>query len=70
MSTKYKADQLLDDIYTENTISCTKKGCKETDNTFNCDEYDTANYMFKKGWRRTENHCYCPQCAKKHLKQK
>lgn len=64
---KYNSDQLLEDIYTENTISCTK--CKETDNTFNCDEYDSAEHFFRIGWRRTENNCYCPKCASIKLKQ-
>lgn len=65
---KDKSDSLLDDIYTENTISCTK--CKEGDNTFNCDEYDSASHFYKIGWRRTERHCYCPKCSKKYLKNK
>jgi len=69
MSTRYRADQLLDDIYTENTISCTNKNCKETDNTFNCDEYDSAEHFFRIGWRRTEAHCYCPKCAKLKFKK-
>jgi len=48
------------------TIKCTK--CQETRTEW-LDEYDAVDYFFEKGWRATENHCYCPKCSKKYLKQ-
>ncbi len=65
---RYKADQLHEDILTIQEISCSK--CRERNDLMNIDDFDAADIFFKNGWRRTERHCYCPKCAKKHLKKK
>lgn len=60
-------DSLMDFSYTEVSIECTK--CRCADGTFNGDEADAAQEFYKNGWRTTNENCYCPQCAKKHLKK-
>lgn len=65
---KYKSEDLWDDLLTEHSITCSK--CNDTDNAFNIDDQVAVEYFFKQGWRRTPHNLYCPECAKKHLKQR
>jgi hypothetical protein len=63
---KYTADQLAEYSITETTVTCTK--CEKIVGDFEDDPDLFALNIFKKGWRATNNHCYCPTCAKKYLK--
>jgi len=68
MSKKYLAADLGEDIMTTCDIQCSKPNCKESASLHCIDEYGAADVFFENGWRRTENYCYCPKCAKKYLK--
>jgi hypothetical protein len=63
---KYLPEQLIEHCNTVTDIICTK--CRDTDMTY-ASEYVACDDFFDKGWRATENHTYCPNCAKKYLKQ-
>lgn len=65
MGVKSTADDLDGWYMVEATIECTK--CRAIDGTEN--DYDAAEEFYDGGWRATENHCYCPKCAKKYLKK-
>lgn len=62
---KYVAEQLYDSVQTTTDITCTK--CRKSDITCG-DEWIACDTFFSKGWRATPNNTYCPDCAKKHLK--
>jgi hypothetical protein len=47
-------------------ISCTK--CGKTIYEMDADDYQAIKEFIRKGWRATEKHCYCPECAEKHTK--
>jgi len=64
---KYSADQLYDSCMTSTEISCSK--CYGSNNVNGMDEWEAIEHFFGKGWRATTSHTYCPECAKKHLKQ-
>lgn len=64
---KYEAIDLLDYTDTVTEITCTS--CQTTDSS-SSDEYDAIEHWFEEGWRATETRSYCPDCAKKRLKQK
>lgn len=51
-------------IQVEVSIECTK--C-ETGGYLS--DFNSEEDAYKQGWRATENHCYCPKCAKKYLKK-
>lgn len=53
---------LSDFTQTEFHISCTNCNAEQATDG---DEDD----FYKKGWRATQQNCYCPKCAKKKLKQ-
>ena len=61
------SDDLLDEIVTESTITCSF--CKETQSLMFCDQYDAAERFFDDGWRMGTTKCYCPKCADKKLKK-
>jgi Zn finger protein HypA/HybF involved in hydrogenase expression len=65
--TKYNSYQLEGYCMEETTIECTK--CKKMSGV-QCDASYAMDNFFKEGWRATDNHCYCPKCAKKYLKLK
>lgn len=63
---KYTPTSLIGYVQIDITIKCTK--CDEEDNYMNVNTTSIDSF-FKKGWRATDKHCYCPACAKKyHLK--
>lgn len=68
MSSEEKEMEKLDGWIMEiSDISCNK--CNESDST--AFSGNAAEHFYSKGWRATENKCYCPKCAKKYLgKQK
>jgi len=43
--------------------------CSKCSTQDDADTYDPENTFYDYGWRATEKHCYCPDCAKKYLKQ-
>ena len=63
---KYLPEQLVEICVTSTDIICTKCRVVQTDYG---DEYTSSENFFDKGWRATENHTYCPTCAKRFLKQ-
>jgi len=65
---KKQLDALVEFCYTEVSIECTE--CRSADGEFNVDDVDAAKEFYKRGWRTTNENCYCPDCAKKHLKSK
>ncbi len=56
--------QLQEHIETVAKIMCTKCGAFEND----YDEEMLSEKCLKQGWKTTKNHCYCPDCANKFLK--
>ena len=65
-TTKYKWEDLLEEVVEETSIQCGNCGKKErkvVDSGYACEE------LFKEGWRVTKTKCYCPSCASKNLKQ-
>lgn len=62
---KYNPDQLEDFIHTVSHIRCTR--CAE-ENSIEGDYTDASEGFFTKGWRVTQSNAYCPNCAKKKIK--
>jgi len=68
MSNNYKEKQLVGlagYIETEISIHCTK--CDDASMLYNVIDADQEAYA--EGWRVTDNHCYCPNCAPVYLKK-
>jgi hypothetical protein len=61
-------DKLLDYVITVCDITCTK--CDYFSSLSMVDDYSAAERFSDDGWHATDNHVYCPQCAKKYLKKK
>lgn len=59
---------LVEFTETETNIRCSK--CHYIGAEYQSDDYDAAERFYKKGWRVGRQNCYCPKCAKKHLKHK
>lgn len=66
IKSRYSSEQLIDFCQEEVTLYCTN--CKESQTEHNVDSNWGSEIFFEKGWRGTENNCYCPKCAKKKLK--
>jgi len=62
---KYLPEQLIEYCDTTTEIFCSR--CRETGITQG-DESIASDDFYDRGWRATENHSYCPDCAKKYLK--
>ncbi len=65
---QHNVQNLWDSLLLTVEIFCTVRGCRQTQEIHNTDEYQAGEVFFKDGWRGTPNHTYCPKCAKKHLK--
>lgn len=66
---KYTADQLNQHIYEciQSSVDC--GNCQRSETLF-VESYLAQEDFFQKGWRATKNgNVYCPECAKKKLKQ-
>lgn len=57
------AQNLIDFIYTVQTIKCDECGREESFD--NCDEYDAAKILSKSGWKAMSSTCLCKKCFKK-----
>lgn len=62
---EYEPEDLIDFIELEASIECSK--CKKGDMVMYSDTGE--DYFFEAGWRATKDNVYCPECAKKKLKQ-
>lgn len=61
---KNKKKELLEGyVVIEAYIECTKCGKAES-----ISEIDPEGDAYAYGWRATKNHCYCPKCKRKYLK--
>lgn len=54
--------------YTEESVEITCTKCGHTAYEMGVSDYEAQVIFIRKGWRATKNHCYCPQCAEKHIK--
>ena len=65
---KYEPMDLWDSIEVECAINCSN--CQKRGVLHFVDDDEASHAFFKKGWRATKSkNVYCPECAKKKLKQ-
>lgn len=63
-----EAIDIVEYIETFHEVSCQGKKCKHGETGFG-DEFSFAGDLWKRGWRiSSKGTLYCPDCAKKHLK--
>lgn len=61
-------ERLMDNIHSEFSISCSS--CRKIGIERDTDDWYAAEALHAKGWRATNHgNIYCPDCAKKKLKQ-
>jgi hypothetical protein len=66
---KYEPFDLYDSIETECTITCSS--CGKQSSVRGAESDNATDFYFAEGWRATKSgNVYCPECAKKKLKQK
>lgn len=62
-----QVDKIVEAIVTGHYINC--NFCDNQLEICAVDEFDAADFFYKKGWRIPRLLTYCPKCAKKYLKQ-